>query len=86
MSLNSEPGSGERISVAKFEYQLTVRVITSKNDARPKTTPKFLAFMRFLSLCSSTLWTHVSIAFISCEKSLTGVNAILAGAKCDNAR
>lgn len=86
MSLNSALGSGERISVARFEHQLNAQVVVSQKDARPKTKPKFLAFMRLVSLCSSTLGNHVSMASISCEKSPTGVGAILAGAMCDNAR
>ena len=57
MSLNSATESWERIKVAVRKFSIrSVTLFKHSENLRPKTTPRFLAVMRFTSLCCDTLW------------------------------
>ena len=70
MSLNSAPESGERIRVAAGGLICnSLHPLGNQRNSRPKTTPRFLAVMRFTSLCLDTLWRCIinSLAVERCS-------------------
>src|SRR5258707_15657298 len=55
ISLNSAPGSLDRINVAEKDIQGSLRRGINQNDVRPNTTPKFLPVIKLMSARLPTL-------------------------------